>query len=79
MSVTSNEFYRENIILNFRLKNFRLKQEISLDFYNIKKIKQNALINNKHKNVFTDLNYIKHSHISASVVTEFVSSFLLHH
>ena len=31
-----------------------MKQEISLDFYNIKKIKQNALINNKHKNVFTD-------------------------
>ena len=78
MAVTSNEFYRENIILNFRLKKL-MKQEISLDFYNIKKIKQNALINNKHKNVFTDLNYIKHSHISASVVTEFVSSFLLHH
>ena len=58
----------ENISQEFRLKNIE-----EIKNYFIKEICQNELMSNKHRKVFTNLNYIEHSLILTSVFTGWIS------
>ena len=52
---------------------FKLKKIDETSNYLTEEIKQNELMNRKHKRVCTNLNYIEHFLILASTVTGFIS------
>ena len=58
----------ENISQNFRLKTIDKTRNCFL-----KEMKQNVLMNNKHKRVCTTLNYIQHFLILASTIIRCIS------
>ena len=62
----------ENISLEFRMKNIDETRN-----YLIGEINRHELMNKKHKNIFTTLNYIEHVLILPSTITACVSFLLL--
>ena len=56
---------KENLSQQFRLKNVEETRN-----YFVEEIEQNELMSNKHKRVFTTLNYIEHFLTLTSAVTE---------
>ena len=62
----------ENISQEFRMKNIDETRN-----YLIGEINRHELMNKKHKNIFTTLNYIEHVFILPSTITGCVSFLLL--
>ena len=59
---------KENISQEFRLKNIDETRNYFLD-----EIERNKLVNRKHKNICTTINYIEHVLILASIIIGYIS------
>ena len=67
--VINIEGYQKNMTEENISQEFRLKEIDKARNYFIEEIKQNELINKRHKKVHKIINYTEHLHILASIVT----------